>query len=148
MFIPVLNVDGLQVKGEGCVLGMEPSSCISARVHGADASAGAGKEFLTDCVSTFGPVCASAGEGGGGGGGKNDPGSAAIDVESSGRRDCGLMLLPAGQDDICELASQDRVVRSGASRTSALKLSIPSQRSKSTVLGVAVHCFECSILDR
>lgn len=155
MFAPALNVDGLQVNDGGCVLDMESSSCISARLHcagaGADAGAGAGagKEFLALCASTVDPVCASAGEGGGAGGGKKVPGSAIIDEgESTSRRDCGLIWLLAGHDDICELASHDRVVRSGASRTSGLKPSIPSHLSKSTFLGVVLYCFACSMLDR
>lgn len=117
---------------------------------GVDAGAGVGKEFLTLRVSTFGPVCASAGEGGGGGGGgKKLPDSTIIEGGgSTGRRDCGLILLLAGHDDICELASHDRVVTSGASRTSWPKPSIPSHLSKSAVLGALVLCFVCSMLDR
>lgn len=157
----MLNVDGLQVRRDGCVLCMESSCCISTRLHcagagagadedaGAGAGAGAGKEFLTVRASKFGPVCASAGEGGGAGGGKNDPGSAIIDEGgSTGRRDGGVILLLVGHDDICELASHDRFDRSGVSRTSELKLSMPSHLSKSTVLGAVVYCFACLMLDR
>lgn len=143
---------------------MESNSCISARVHcagagaGADAGAGAGggavtgagNEFLALRASTFGSICASAGDGGGGGGGgKKLPGSAIIEEGwSTCRRGCGFMLLLAGHDDICELASHDRVARSGASRISGLKLSIPSHLSKSSVLGVVIYGFACSRLDR
>lgn len=114
-----------------------------------DAGAGTGKVFLTLRASTFGPVCASAGEGGGGGGGKKVPDSTIIEGGgSTGRRDCGLILLLAGHDDICELASHDRAVTSGASRPSWPKPSIPSHLSKSILLGALALCFVSSMFDR
>lgn len=114
-----------------------------------DPGAGTGKVFLTLRASTFGPVCASAGEGGGGGGGKKFPDSNIIEGDgSTSRRDCGLILLIAGHDEICELASHDKAVTSGASRTSWPKSSIPSHLSKPILLGALALCIVCSMFDR